>query len=29
MPPIRAIDISGDSNLIFIAGNDMIIRANP
>lgn len=29
VPPISAIDISGDRSLIFIIGNDRIIRANP
>jgi hypothetical protein len=29
VPPISAIDISGDMSLIFIVGNDRIIRANP
>lgn len=28
-PPISAVDISAGSNLIFIAGNARIIRANP
>jgi len=28
-PPTSAIDISGDIILMFIAGNDIIIRANP
>lgn len=28
-PPTSAIDISGDRSLMFIAGNDEIMRANP